>query len=137
MGARFSFAVILVFGLAVVAGVAAARSQSQTVAGPPTPISTPTPFPTPGASHINIAADPSRAPAGQYQPVVYTAHVGQKLTWTNLAGGDHTATADNGAFNTDVLQSGKSASWTPRKPGTYPYSCFIHPDMRGTVIVQP
>jgi plastocyanin len=137
MGARFSFAVILVFGLAVAAGVAAARSQSHTVGVPPTPIIAPTPFPTPQASHVNIVDDPARAPAGQYQPTVFTVHVGHKVTWTNLSSQDHTATADNGAFNTDVLASGKSSHWTPKKPGAYSYSCFIHPDMRGTIIVQP
>jgi hypothetical protein len=137
MGPRFSLAVIAVLGIAVIIGVWAGRSQAPTSAAPQAPPSQPSPVPTAAPGHINILPDPTGNTAGIYDPAVYTTRVGQKVTFTNLDTVDHTATADNGAFNTDVLAPGESASWTPQKPGTYTYGDYINSDMRGTIIVQP
>jgi plastocyanin len=70
-----------------------------------------------------------------FTPATITIHVGDTVTWTNHGPSAHTATADNGSFNTGVLQKGHSASHTFTTAGTVTYICSIHPFMHGTVVV--
>jgi LPXTG-motif cell wall-anchored protein len=70
-----------------------------------------------------------------FTPASITIHVGDTVTWTNHGPSAHTATADNGSFNTGVLQKGQSASHTFNTAGTFSYICSIHPFMHGTVVV--
>jgi hypothetical protein len=137
MGPRFSLAVVAVLGIAVVVGVWAGRSQSPSSAAPVAPSPLPTPMPTAAPGHVDILPDPSGSSGGMYSPDVFTTHVGTKVTWTNRDSAAHTATADNGAFNTDVLAAGESASWTPTRPGTFTYSDYLNSDMHGTIVVRP
>ena len=71
----------------------------------------------------------------QFTPATITIHVGDTVTWTNHGPSAHTATANNGSFNTGVLQKGHSASHTFTTAGTFAYICQIHPFMHGTVVV--
>ncbi len=71
----------------------------------------------------------------QFTPATITIHVGDTVTWTNHGPSAHTATANNGSFNTGVLQKGHSASHTFTTAGTFTYICQIHPFMHGTVVV--
>jgi Cupredoxin-like domain len=121
----------------VIIGVWAGRSQSPSSAAPAAPSPLPTPLPTPAPGHLDILPDPTGSSSGIYSPAAYTTRVGQKVTFTNLDTMDHTATADNGAFNTDVLAPGQSASWTPTRPGTYTYSDYLNSDIHGTITVKP
>jgi LPXTG-motif cell wall-anchored protein len=70
-----------------------------------------------------------------FTPALITIHVGDTVTWTNHGPSAHTATANNGSFNTGVLQKGQSASHTFNTAGTFSYICSIHPFMHGTVVV--
>jgi LPXTG-motif cell wall-anchored protein len=71
----------------------------------------------------------------KFTPASITIHVGDTVTWTNDGPSAHTATANNGSFNTGVLQKGHSASHTFTTAGTFTYICQIHPFMHGTVVV--
>jgi plastocyanin len=71
----------------------------------------------------------------QFTPASITIHVGDTVTWTNHGPSAHTATANDGSFNTGVLQKGQSASHTFNTAGTFTYICSIHPFMHGTVVV--
>jgi plastocyanin len=71
-----------------------------------------------------------------YSPATITVKVGDKITWTNQDSIGHSATADNGSFDTGVLQQGQSGSITFSKAGTFTYHCSVHPNMKATVIVQ-
>ena len=62
--------------------------------------------------------------------------VGETVTWTNQDGAPHTATADDGAFDSGRLAQGESFSFTFDEPGTYTYFCEIHPKMTGTIVVS-
>lgn len=135
MGMRFRLAVIGVLGLAVVIGIIAGRSQPpSSAAGAPTLI--PTPIPAPLPNHVDVIPRSGDPPARFNAPVL-TVHVGQTVTWVNHTDIDHTATANNGAFNSDVLSPGQAFRWTPRRPGHYTYACFIHPGMQGVIVVNP
>jgi len=71
-----------------------------------------------------------------FSPAVISVHVGQTVTWTNKDIEQHTATARDKTFDSDVLDTNKSYSFTFTKAGTYDYNCLIHPDMVGKVIVS-
>jgi plastocyanin len=84
----------------------------------------------------HTAADPSATIVDfSFSPSTITVHVGDTITWTNVGKQPHTATANNGSFNTGILQHGQSGSHTFTAPGTYTYYCIVHPYMKGTVIV--
>lgn len=70
-----------------------------------------------------------------YDPDPVIVQVGGKVTWLNKDSAPHTATADDGSFDTGTLQEGKLKSETFKQAGSYAYICEIHPDMHGTVEV--
>jgi plastocyanin len=71
-----------------------------------------------------------------FNPPNTTVTPGTTVTWVNNDQTPHTATANNGAFDSGTLQPGQSYSFTFDKPGTYAYHCNIHPDMTATVTVS-
>jgi plastocyanin len=70
-----------------------------------------------------------------YYPDPVTIEEGGKVIWQNEDSAPHTATADDGSFDTGTLEEGKLKSETFKQAGTYTYICSIHPDMHGTVEV--
>ena len=71
----------------------------------------------------------------RFGPAAITVHVGDTITWTNADAAPHTATADDGSFDTGTLARGQSGSHTFTSAGTFAYHCTIHPSMRATVKV--
>ena len=87
------------------------------------------------AAHV-AGDDPSDTISDfKFTPATITIHAGDTITWTNVGPTEHTATANNGSFNTGILKKGQSASHTFTQPGTYAYICTIHPFMHGTIVV--
>ncbi len=72
----------------------------------------------------------------EYDKNIINVKVGETVTWVNEDAVSHTATADDGSFNTQLLAQGEKASVTFTKKGSYPYHCTVHPNMRGTVVVE-
>jgi len=120
-------------------------------AAPSTPVpmdTTATPAATPMATPSDAAAranDDGKAATGaqavQIQNFAFTPQtlevpVGTTVTWTNLDTVAHTATADDGTFNSGNLNPHESFSFRFDKPGTYVYNCSYHPNMQGTIIVK-
>ena len=64
-----------------------------------------------------------------------TVQLGGKVIWQNEDTAPHTATADDGSFNTGTIEQGKIKSETFKQAGTFTYFCEIHPTMHGTVEV--
>lgn len=72
-----------------------------------------------------------------FGPAELTVAAGTTVTWTNdEAGIPHTTTSDDGVWDSGTLQPGGSFSFTFDEPGSYPYSCTIHPSMSGTIVVE-
>jgi plastocyanin len=72
-----------------------------------------------------------------YSPNPVTVSVGQSVAWQNSDSVSHTATADNGSFNSGVIGPGAtSAPMTMSTAGSFTYHCQIHPNMVATVNVQ-
>jgi plastocyanin len=70
-----------------------------------------------------------------YQPDPVVVQAGGKVTWQNQDAAPHTATTDDGSFDTGTIEKGKIGSETFKEAGTFAYFCEIHPTMRGTVEV--
>jgi plastocyanin len=71
-----------------------------------------------------------------FSPATITVKVGDTVTWMNNDSTAHSATADDGSFDTGLFSPGQSKSFTFKKAGTYTYHCSAHPYMKGTVIVK-
>ena len=84
-----------------------------------------------------LAADQSVAISGfSYSPASVTVNVGDTVTWTNSDAQAHTATADDGSWDTGNIANGGTDAVTFATAGTFPYHCDVHPQMTGTVTVQ-
>ena len=57
---------------------------------------------------------------------------GDTVTWSNNGPTGHSATANDGSFDTGILQKGSSGSHTFSQAGTFSYICTPHPFMKGT-----
>jgi plastocyanin len=61
---------------------------------------------------------------------------GTTVTWTNDDNINHTVTSDDGTtFDSGAFAQGKTFQFTAGQPGTYTYSCKIHPFMKATLTV--
>jgi len=90
-------------------------------------------------SQIAIAASVSMVDSA-FDPADVTVEAGETLTWSNDGALPHTATADDGSFDTGTLDPGDSDSVRIDEPGTYPYYCTLHGapggiGMAGTITV--
>ncbi len=66
-----------------------------------------------------------------FSPDMVVVLNGTTVTWTNLDADNHTVTADDGAFDSGLLEQGESFSYTFDTLGTFPYHCTPHPSMTG------
>jgi plastocyanin len=71
-----------------------------------------------------------------FDPSVTSVPVGTEVTWRNEDPSDHTVTALDGQFDSETLAPGSTFKFRFDDPGTFPYRCEIHPDMKGTVKVE-
>ena len=65
-----------------------------------------------------------------------TISIGDIITWTNQDSAPHSATADNGEFDSGALNNGESFTFIFNTTGTYTYHCSIHNGMTATIIVE-
>ena len=72
----------------------------------------------------------------KFTPATVTVNEGDTVTWTNDGPTVHTATAEDGSFDTGILEKGESGSATFTQAGTINYICSPHPYMKGKVVVQ-
>ena len=142
---------LLVAAAAAVLAVAACSSDDS----PPTAAGSSAPAPAPSAT--SAAATGTSAPAGgegsssassggtiKIKDFKYgeplTVAPGAKVEVENEDTARHDVVSDDGAFKTALLGQGEKTTFTaPTKPGTYKFSCSVHPGSMsgiGTLIVQ-
>jgi plastocyanin len=78
----------------------------------------------------------------QFSPPQQTVKVGDRVTWVNNDSVPHTVTADDGSWDSGVLQPGQSFSLVTSKAGHYAYYCALHggpggQGMAATLTVAP
>jgi plastocyanin len=109
----------------------------------------PAPSPVaPNSAHPSLAKTPVQPPVArhpafrlvsiqnfQFQPANLIISKGDTVKWLNRDSTPHIIFSDS--FKSATLQMNDSFSFTFDKAGSFPYSCQIHPSMKGTVTVQP
>ena len=71
-----------------------------------------------------------------FSPTPLTVKAGSTVTWTNMDDEPHTVVSDSGMFKSGGMDTNDSFSFKFDKPGTYHFTCSIHPRMVGTIVVQ-
>lgn len=99
--------------------------------------------PTPNSVSISQGASSPGCEATDecFIPSSITVQVGTTVTWTNDDSAAHTVTSGqdatfDGIFDSGLFMAGRTYQFTFEDAGTYPYFCFVHPWMKGTVIVE-
>jgi plastocyanin len=64
--------------------------------------------------------------AAAYSPVILTVEAGTTITFENSSTFPHTATAEDGSFDTGAIAPGSSKSIVVSTPGTFPFFCQFH-----------
>ena len=123
--------VLLAFGLAACGG----SGDSSTESGASSDTSSETTGSAPAPSGEAARAEKVKIVEFVYGPDPVTVQVGGKVIWQNEDTAPHTATADDGSFDTGTIEQGKIKSETFKQAGTFTYFCEIHPTMHGTVEV--
>jgi plastocyanin len=71
-----------------------------------------------------------------FMPTTLTVNAGTQVSWVNKDEEPHTVVSDAGLFRSGALDTDESFSFKFDKPGTYHFTCSIHPRMVGTIIVK-
>jgi plastocyanin len=71
-----------------------------------------------------------------FMPTTLTIGVGAKVTWVNKDDEPHTVVSDTGVFRSGAMDTDESFSFKFDQPGTYHFTCSIHPRMVGTIVVK-
>lgn len=128
--------IILVLAVTAISGcstpgpvVTPTAAPATATPGPPTPTAASTPSPTstaPSSASVAISGF-------SFQPGEVTIAKGGSVTWTNDDSTAHTVRF--AGSESDALGKGGTYSKSFDSPGTYDYSCGIHPGMIGKVTV--
>jgi len=118
---RLEFTVLLALAVAITALVFSLRGDGS----PPTTASS-------QASTNAAPGDPSAAEvvinSFRYAPDPIRVAAGESVAWVNQDGGvPHTATAEDGSWDSGVMEMGDTFTTTFDKPGVYVYICTLHP----------
>ena len=120
--------VIPLSSIAVLVFAAIAAAQPAMVPAEPT---------TPAESTTPAPNDTTTVEIGNntFNPAQLHVAPGTTVTFVNNDTVPHTATADNGAFDTKELPPGYSMDVFLDGEGTVPYHDELHPDMKGSIVV--
>lgn len=68
-----------------------------------------------------------------FQPATLEVTPGDTVTFVNRDRAPHTATSNDGAFDTGQIANGKAARITIGQGGVFGYHCAVHPMMQGQI----
>jgi plastocyanin len=71
-----------------------------------------------------------------FMPNSLTVKAGSTVTWANMDDEPHTVVSNTGLFRSAAMDTNESFSFKFDQPGTYHFTCSIHPRMVGTIVVQ-
>ena len=117
----------------IMAGCGGGSGGGGSYSSNPTPTVTPTPSGTAADVVITITGI---AGGMSFSPNLASVKAGQTVSWKNNGGTTHTATQDDGGFDTGPIPDGATSTpITMKDSGTLSYHCAYHPSMVGTVNV--
>ena len=92
------------------------------------------------ASHPSSAAPADSAQIVikdfMFTPMSLTVKAGATVTWANKDDEPHNVVSDTGLFRSGAVDTDETFSFKFDKPGTYHFTCSIHPRMVETIIVE-
>jgi len=71
----------------------------------------------------------------KYEPATVTVKRGATVSFVNKDPFPHSVTAQ-GKFDSKEIAPGKTWKYKAAKPGKYDYICTLHPNMKGTIVVE-
>ncbi len=71
-----------------------------------------------------------------FQPSRLEITAGTTVVWTNGGQVEHSVSADDGSFDSGLIEPGARGTITLKKPGTYTFHCTPHPFMKGVIVVR-
>jgi plastocyanin len=71
-----------------------------------------------------------------FMPNTLTVKAGSTVTWANMDDEPHTVVSNTRLFRSGAIDTNESFSFKFDTPGTYHFTCSIHPRMVGTIVVQ-
>ena len=74
--------------------------------------------------------------SNKFNPETRTIAVNTTITWTNKDGVDHNVVSSTSLFDSGIIPAGGTYSRQFTTAGTFPYTCTLHANMNGTIIVQ-
>lgn len=95
----------------------------------------PSPLP-PNGTPVSIVNGASTLTTTAYSPDVLEVAAGTTVVWTNADSPAHTATSNDGVWESGSLSKNGFFSFMFPTAGVFHYHCTIHPGMVGTVIVH-
>jgi plastocyanin len=72
----------------------------------------------------------------RFNPPTQTVRIGAAIEWKNEDIFAHTVTADDGSFDSGVLQPNQSFTQTFKKAGTFGYHDLLDSAVKGTITVK-
>jgi plastocyanin len=133
LGATIS--VLAFAAVALAQGIPEGQVPSQNTSDVQNSTSAPTQAPTETAAPAPSSTATVNIHDLTFDPAAISVAPGTTVTWTNNDTVAHTVTADDGLFDSGVLEPGQSYSTWLGGSGTVTYHCEIHPDMKGSVVV--
>jgi plastocyanin len=107
-------------------------SPAATTPASTTPASAAVCAPSDEAGTITAAMD-----GNAFVPATLSAAVGDVVTWTNGDSVPHGIALDSDDTRcTESISGGQSGGMTFSEAGTYPFHCFIHANMKGTITIS-
>src|SRR5436190_23871102 len=85
---------------------------------------------------VSIVSGATSLTTTAYSPNPIVLAVGGTATWKNNDNVAHTATANDGTWDSGTIAAVASFSRTFTIAGSFPYKCPVHPGLAGTVTAQ-
>ena len=70
-----------------------------------------------------------------FSPETLTVAAGASVGFVNNGVAPHTATSNDGSWDTGIVRAGTAMKIQFATPGTFSFYCTIHPQMKGTILV--
>lgn len=117
-----------------------AVAEAGGAAPPPVPSPTPAPSPAPAPSTGGSdTAAPARVEVEMrdfaFAPATVEVAAGSTVIFRNGGRALHTATASDGSFDSDLVSPGDAYERRFDRAGTFAYTCLLHPEMTGRIVV--
>lgn len=71
-----------------------------------------------------------------FTPNPLTVKAGATVTWVNMDDEPHSVVSNTAMYRSGALDTKESFSFKFAQPGTYHFTCSIHPRMVGIIVVQ-